>query len=272
MIKPITSLAILAFAFSAFAQSQTVKIKSKGDDVRTVIETIFEQTGKQYVLESNLHQSLYMSLDGVPFLTAIEIISNVTDMEFAEKQGIWFIHKKPVTSGHTFAPTPSATKDVSTTKPTVIASPLKSNAPAKTVSKKVTIPKRPAPKLTTPNVVTTSKVLTPVSVDTPIILATKAIPVTTVTTGTTVTKTPKSKVDLTGRLTVQLKRMDIQEVFAEFGRQAKVDIEIDGTVPNYKLDASFYNTTLKFALDKVCKVAGLKYTMTPSNKVRVSKA
>ena len=115
MIKSITTLAIAAFALTAFAQqSQTVKIKSRGEDIRTVIDTIFEQTGKQYVLETNFHQSLYMNLDGISFQKAIEIISNVTEMEFEEQQGIWYIHKKPIkstktnTASHTFVAEPAS--------------------------------------------------------------------------------------------------------------------------------------------------------------------
>ena len=257
MIKPITTFAVLACVFSAFAQSQTVKIKSKGDDIRTVIDAIFEQTGKQYVLETNFHQSLYMNLEGVSFQKAIDILSSVTDMEFEEKQGIWYIHKKVTISAHTFAPIASKAKaepesKSGLTKKITITSPtIKSNAPAKTVHKKPTVTKLVDPK-TTPAISTTLgqnfALTTPITV-------------------------PKTqKISLNGRLTVQLKKMDIREVFAEFGRQAKVDIELDDSVPNYKLDASFYNTTLKFALDKVCKVAGLKFTITSSKAVRISKA
>ena len=87
------------------------------------------------------------------------------------------------------------------------------------------------------------------------------------------TKTAKaaSTLDLTKRLTVQLKKMDIREVFDEFSRQTNIDIEIDESVPSYKLDAYFYNTSLKFALDKICKVANLKYTTTLSKTLRISK-
>ena len=81
-----------------------------------------------------------------------------------------------------------------------------------------------------------------------------------------------STLNTNARITVQLKKMDIREVFAEFGRQANIEIEFDEAVPNYKLDASFYNTTLKFALDKVCKVAHLKYSITPNNTIRITKA
>jgi hypothetical protein len=239
MIKPITLIAILALSLSAFAQEKTIKIKSRGNDIRMVIDTIFEQAGKQYVLETNFHQSLYMNLEDVSFQKAIDIISKITDMEFEERQGIWYIHKKPISSAQPFAPSnPPVTK-----KPDPAIKPkTTTKAPAKSPTVK---------KPTAAKTITAAQ-----GFDNP----------------TTPIKLDPPKVNLTGRLTVQLKKMDIRGVFAEFGQQAKVDIEVDDSVPNYKLDAFFYNTTLKFALDRVCKVAGLKYTFTAGNTVRVSKA
>ncbi len=252
MIKPITTIAIIALAISTFAQSQTIKVKSRGEDIRTVIDSIFDQAGKQYVLETNFHQSLYMNIDGISFQKAIEIISKVTDMEFEEKQGIWYIHKKPITSAHGFygaAPMPKASAPV--VKPTTTLKPTKvTKAPAKSTGPKIQDVKKNTTKPTPTKVVTAAQGFsgptTPIQLDQP-------------------------KVNLTGRLTVQLKKMDIRDVFSEFGRQAKIDIELDDSVPNYKLDAAFYNTTLKFAIDKVCKVAGLKYSITPSKTIRISK-
>lgn len=241
MIKPIATLAIAAFTIAAFAQSQTVKIKSRGEDVRTVIDAIFEQTGKQYVLETNFHQTLYMNLDGVSFQKAIEIISSVTDMEFEEKQGIWYIHKKPISVHHIFAPT-----KVVPINPTPAL--IKTKAPAKSTTtdkSKSATQSTPDPKSETAGQ-SFAALIKPNGGKAP-------------------------RVNMTRSITVQLKKMDIREVFAEFGRQGNVDIEFDEAVPNYKLDASFYNTTLKFALDKVCKVAKLKYTVTTNNILRISK-
>jgi len=245
MIKPITTIAVLAFALNAFAQNQTIKIKSRGEDVRTVIDSIFDQSGKHYVLETNFHQTIYMNLDGITFQKAIDIVSKVTDMEFEEKEGIWYIHKKAITSAQSFAPIKSTNPVIAPTgKPTTSAKPTtKTKAPAKSPL----LTKRP----TTNQAVMSAQ---------PFVIEKKA------------TEKVAPKVNLNGRLTVQLRKMDIREVFSEFGRQTKIDIQIDETVPSYKLDAFFYNTTLKFALDKVCKVAGLKYIFTPTNTVLISKA
>jgi hypothetical protein len=237
MIKPITTIAVLAFSLSAFAQTQTIKVKSRGEDVRTVIDSIFDQAGKHYVLETNYHQTLYMNLEGISFQKAIDIIAKVSDMEFEEKDGIWYIHKKTTTSAQSFATTKSTTATNPIVKPVT-----KTKAPAK------------SPTFATK---TSTKVITAPQ---PFVIEKKPV------------EKGAPKVNLTGRLTVQLRKMDIREVFSEFGRQTKIDIQIDETVPSYKLDAFFYNTTLKFALDKVCKVAGLKYVFTPTNTVLISKA
>ncbi len=258
MIKPITTLALCAISLSVFAQTQTVKIKSRGEDIRTVIDTIFEQTGKQYVLETNYHQTLYMNLDGITFQKAIEIISNVSDMEFEEKQGIWYIHKRAVSSGHSFVPAtvkaPSMVPATKVSKPVTTKIPVKTKAPAKS---------------TTANS-TTAKPTTKTQIQKPVTQKTE-----TAGQGFTSmvpTGAKPSTLNTNARITVQLKKMDIREVFAEFGRQTNIEIEFDEAVPNYKLDASFYNTTLKFALDKVCKVAHLKYSITPNSTIRITKA
>ncbi|MBI1331356.1 MAG: hypothetical protein JST12_16720 [Armatimonadetes bacterium] len=216
MKKTIASIAVLAIALSAFAQSKTIKVKSKGDDVRSVIATIFEQSGKQYVLETNVYQTIYMSLDDVTFEKAIDIVSKLADLDFKEKDGIWYVH--------TMAPT----KKAPVTKTTPITA---KNGTKGAVPKTIPPAAAAAETFKDPN-----------------------------------------EIDLTGRLTVQMKKVDIHEVFAEFSAQTKVDIEIDDTVPAYKLDAYFFNTSLKFALDKICKVAKLKYSFTPSKTVRISKA
>jgi type II secretory pathway component GspD/PulD (secretin) len=262
MIKPITTLALCVISLSVFAQTQTVKIKSRGEDIRTVIDTIFEQTGKQYVLETNYHQTLYMNLDGITFQKAIEIISNVSDMVFEEKQGIWYIHKRPITSGHSFDPNvkaPAMVPATNVSKPVTTKIPVKTNAPAKSTTIKSTTVKSTTVKPTRNTQI--QKPATP-KTETAGQGFTSMMPI----------NAKPSTLNTNARVTVQLKRMDIREVFAEFGRQTNIEIEFDEAVPNYKLDASFYNTTLKFALDKVCKVAHLKFSITPNNTIRISKA
>lgn len=63
------------------------------------------------------------------------------------------------------------------------------------------------------------------------------------------------------KVTTRLNRKPLADVFAAFGEQAKVKIELDPSVPAYKIDAFFVKTSLKYALDRVCKAAGLRYAV-----------
>ena len=261
-MKPLATLAALAIVFSAFAQSTTtqnsstaktgsIKIKSKGDDIRTVIDSIFEQAGKQYVLETNFHQSIYMNLDNVSFEKSIEIISKVADVNFVEKQGIWYVR--------TMAPSakPAVAKPMVTTDGTTITTAATTAKKLSSKAKKLVAKKAAAQKANA------AQSFAEITADTN--------PTTSMTMTKMAVKTSNT-VDLTPKITLQLKKMAIRDVFNEMIQQTRVEIEIDDSVPNYKLDAFFYNTSLKFALDKICKIAGLKYTFTPSKTVRISKA
>jgi type II secretory pathway component GspD/PulD (secretin) len=194
-----------------------IKIKSKGDDVRTVIDTIFEQAKMQYVLETTVRQSIYMSVDDVSFADAIDIVSNVADLTFTKRGNIWYVNKKQKAVTRTAA------------QPFVV--------PAKTL---------PLPTKSTPK-----KPIQPASE--------KKVE-------------PKGKLDLTVRLTARLQKTDIREVFAEFAAQTKIAIDVDDSVPKYKIDAYMFNTSLKFAIERVCKAAGLKYEIVNGEKIRIRKA
>ncbi|HWA84475.1 MAG TPA: hypothetical protein VG820_13620 [Fimbriimonadaceae bacterium] len=76
---------------------------------------------------------------------------------------------------------------------------------------------------------------------------------------------------LAHRLTTKLTKTDIRLVFAEFAKQTEVKIEIDKSVPNYKLDALLNHTSLKFALDKVTEATGLKYKFTDNLSILIYK-
>ncbi len=77
--------------------------------------------------------------------------------------------------------------------------------------------------------------------------------------------------DLQRRLTTRLSMADIRDVFAEFGKQSKIKIEVDPAVPYYKIDAFLIDTSLKYALDVVTEAAKLKYTLTENGTIRIEK-
>lgn len=85
---------------------------------------------------------------------------------------------------------------------------------------------------------------------------------------------PRGSLDasvLSHRLTTKISKTDIRAVFAEFSKQTDVKIEVDKSVPNYKLDASLTRTSLKFALDKVTDATGLKYKFTDTFSILIYK-
>jgi type II secretory pathway component GspD/PulD (secretin) len=85
---------------------------------------------------------------------------------------------------------------------------------------------------------------------------------------------PKGKLDksvLTHALATHFAKTDIRIVFAEFAKQTQVAIEVDKSVPAYKLDCLLKKTTLQKALDKVCEAAGLKYKFTENLTIEVYK-
>lgn len=197
MKKNLISALLLTVSVAAFAQNMTVRVKAKGEDLRVVLASIFEQTGQQYIVQTSARQSLYLSLDGVTLEYAMEVLTEVADIEFEKKNGVWYVRTK---------------------KPTVHTA-AQGFAPA---------PKPEAPKL--------------------------------------------DATILDKKVSTKLTKTSIKEVFAQFAKQTGTVIEIDKGVPMYKIDAFMYNTSLKFALDRICKAAGLKYELAPGKTVRIRKA
>jgi hypothetical protein len=224
MKKLILATVLAALTICASAQSK-VNIKSKGEDLRQVIASIFEQSNQQYVLETTVRQSLYMSVDNISFEKAIEIISNVADLTFSKKDGVWYINTRRGSKMTAKITPPANSTKADVQKPDTTKTSAKQQTAAQGFATEKEAPK------------TTAKTL-----------------------------------DLTKRLTTKLQKTDIREVFAEFGRQSEVQIEVMSSVPDYKIDAFMFNTSLKFALDRVCTAAGLKYEITPGKTVRISKA
>ena len=71
------------------------------------------------------------------------------------------------------------------------------------------------------------------------------------------------------KVTTRLNRALIADVFAALGAQAKVAIEVDPAVPAYRVDAFFAKTSLRYALDRVCKAAGLTYEVR-GDQIRIA--
>ena len=117
-MRKLIPILLMALTSTAFAQSETqtnaesgeatvnndvevntdglVTIASRGGSVRNVLFDLFDQTKHNFVLEPNIHFILYMSLAGVEFEEALNIVTNVANLEYEIYNGIYFIGKKKV--------------------------------------------------------------------------------------------------------------------------------------------------------------------------------
>jgi hypothetical protein len=71
-----------------------VTIASRGSDVRPVLFDLFTQSKRNFVLEPNIHFVLYLSLAGVQFEEALDIVCNLSGLDYSIDNGIYFIGKK----------------------------------------------------------------------------------------------------------------------------------------------------------------------------------
>ena len=70
------------------------------------------------------------------------------------------------------------------------------------------------------------------------------------------------------KVTTRLNRAPLTDVFAALSIQAKVPIEVDPTVPAYRVDAFFAKSSLRYALDRICKAANLRYEVQ-GDRIRI---
>ena len=129
-MRKLTPILLMALASIAFGQSEThsnaefgettvnsdvevntdglVTIASKGGSVRDVLFDLFDQTKQSFVLEPNIYFILYLSLAGVGFDEALNIVTNVANLEYEIDNGIYFIGKKKVGPTTILTPKPTA--------------------------------------------------------------------------------------------------------------------------------------------------------------------
>jgi type II secretory pathway component GspD/PulD (secretin) len=240
MKKTLLYLALTVLPLMAAAQETpptsdlppTISVSAKGSDVREVLHTMFTQVRRSFVMEPNVRFALFLSLEEVEFDEALQIVCQTAELKIDIQNGIYYISKAP------------AKRPVQDVKPEV--KPVQPNPSTATAAG----PASAAGKAAAP---TTAAVPTAAV---PPVQATK----------------PKGRLTetvLTKRLTTRLDKTDIRMVFGAFARQTGVEIEVDASVPNYKLDAYLLNTSLKFALDKVTEAAGLKYRFTDEMSIQI---
>lgn len=225
LVTPLLAILLTSLAWATPQDAETkspvstegtfVSVSSKGDDVRSVLYDMFQQSGKNFVLDSGVRFVLYLNLEKVSFQEALDIVVTNAEIGYEVKNDVYYIGKnrKTVKSSET-KPTNQPER-----KP-VVAPPLPENPPAE---------KPP------------------------------------------VTKKLDESV-LQEHLTTRYSITPIRKVFTEFTRQTNVKIEVDATVPDYKLDAFLIDTSLKYALDVICDAAKLKWSFTDHGTIKIEKA
>ena len=130
---------------------------------------------------------------------------------------------------------------------------------------------RPVSSATTTPPPATPPVSTPAKTTAP---APTSIPVktTVVAPKPVLTPGPVPSAALLKHVTTRYTKTDIRALFAEFSKQTGVKIVVDANVPAYKLDAFLINTSLRYALIKVTKAAGLAWKLPQNHTIEISAA
>ncbi len=119
--KLIATLAFAAFALSALAQTATpvpnVSVNSKGDDVRSILHSLFTQAKKNYVLEPSIRFSLYLSLQDVEFEEALQLICKTANLRYEQQNGIIFVTRAPAAKAAPATTSTAATTAVAPVQP-----------------------------------------------------------------------------------------------------------------------------------------------------------
>lgn len=75
--------------------------------------------------------------------------------------------------------------------------------------------------------------------------------------------------DLAKKVTVKLEKADLRVVFRTFSQQTMFIIDVDQSVPAYKIDAFLVNVSLKDALTTICDAANLEYVLTDQRTILI---
>lgn len=250
-------LALAALPYFGMSQaSQTVKVSARGTDVRTVVHDLFTQGKKNYILDPNVELQLYLSLNDVEFDEAFELICKTAGLTYEVQNGIYFIKADPKGPSHV-KPAPAKTEPKAETKPLpkpdtkTDPKPEVKTQPKAPIKEATAKPRDPGDPLSTVPSVGGKPVVVPAK--------TAAAP--------TVPHQTLDQSILSKRVTTRLQKVDLRDLAAELSKQVGVQIEVDPSVPSYRLDAYLLKTSLKYALDRIAKAAGLNYIFTDRNSI-----
>lgn len=85
------------------------------------------------------------------------------------------------------------------------------------------------------------------------------------------TKGRLSETVLNKKITTRFDKIDIRLLLANITQQTGVQFEIAPEVPTFKLDAYLIGTSLKFALETICRATKLEYSFTDNLTIAITK-
>jgi hypothetical protein len=249
----IATLAILPLAVFGQEATTNVSVNARGTDIRPVIHDLFEQVKRNYVLAPDVKLTIFLSLHDIEFDEALMLICKNAGLTYELQNGIYFIKVDPKSAVKQDSqsapkidpkPNPAPLTDLTKTNPPK-TSPSKSETKSNPVLQKSRNPEDPLTVVPSLNG--------------------KPAPADTKTTN--VSKGTLDKSVLAKRITTRLQKVDLRDLAATLTDQTGILIEIAPDVPAYKLDAYLLRTSLKYALDRVCRGAGLNYIFTDRNSI-----
>lgn len=216
-----------------------VSVKAKGDDVRSVLASIFEQAKKNYVLPVNFRFALYLSLENQPFDKVLDIVCKQTGLVATLEDGVYQVRVAPKAK-----PAPVSHSPSGHTTPKAGTSHEEPHK-AETGHEASARPEKGAEHAPDTEGHGSEAEFVPVKI------------------------ASLSKSVLNKRLTTRMGKAELREVFASITDQTKVPIEVASDVPSYRVDAFLIKTSLKYALDNLTRATRLSYRFTDRGTIEV---
>ena len=223
-----------------------VSTASRGKDVRDVLHQIFRQTKNNYILNGVSRTELYLVLENLPFDEALAMICRTASLTYELENGIYTI--SPARKFEALPAKKTAADEANNTK-----TPASENGQPNKVVAPASITKLLPP---------------PQGGGVPTVNVPPAKP--TITQVTPAASIPAGKLSasvLKRTVTGKFNKTDLREIIAQLGSQAKVKIEVDGSVPKYALDFYLGKTSLGWALNTLAKNLGLQVIFSDGQKI-----
>lgn len=103
LVTPLLAILLTSMAWANPQDAETkspvstegtyVSVSSKGDDVRSVLYDMFQQSGKNFVLDAGVRFVLYLNLEKVSFQEALDIVVTNAEIGYEVKNDVYYIGK-----------------------------------------------------------------------------------------------------------------------------------------------------------------------------------